>query len=215
LIDKELETAKQDLALRPDFNLLDFFRTFDTHARGFISLAEIEDGLAKFGVNPIREELYLWLRKHDRDNDGKLKFSEFAEAFTPKQGEYSNLLNSRDAVNGDLYLDLHHLFKLETRSQINKVLRLSLEAEGSSESLRQKLNKKFGFSTHDAFAALDLDENGVIDSRELKDALAERNTFLTEKELHTLIDRLDKNKDGVISYSEFVHEIQPKSDKIF
>ena len=39
--------------------------------------------------------------------------------------------------------------------------------------------------------------------------------FATEKEIKYLMDRFDSNKDGKISYSEFVQEITPKSDKNF
>ena len=34
VLDKEIEIIKQDLALRPDFNLLDCFRLFDIKEKG-------------------------------------------------------------------------------------------------------------------------------------------------------------------------------------
>lgn len=52
--------------------------------------------------------------------------------------------------------------KVETRAQVTKVIRLLLENEGSSEALRQKLNKKSAFNTHEAFNHFDLDEDGTI-----------------------------------------------------
>ena len=106
VMDKDLEVAKQDLALRPDFNLLDFFRTFDVAGIGSVSTIELEEGMRKYGVYPNREELYLLIRRFDSDNDGKLRFSDFTEAFTPKQGEYSSLLNSREPVNQNGNLDI-------------------------------------------------------------------------------------------------------------
>ena len=72
-IDKDLEVAKQDLALRPDFNLLDFFRVFDVDAKGAVSSGDIDDGFKKFGVFPHKDELYLFVRRYDRDNDGKIR----------------------------------------------------------------------------------------------------------------------------------------------
>ena len=35
--------------------------------------------------------------------------------------------------------------------------------------------------------------------------------FASNKELDLLIDRYDKNKDGRVSYSEFVREVAPQS----
>ncbi len=109
-IEKEIEVAKQDLSLRPDFNLLDFFRTFDVDGRGSISSGELAEGMKRYSIFANKEELYLLLRRFDKDNDGKLKFSDFAEAFTCKQQEYANLLNNRTPINADLSLDIDQVF---------------------------------------------------------------------------------------------------------
>jgi Ca2+-binding EF-hand superfamily protein len=49
----------------------------------------------------------------------------------------------------------------------------------------------------------------------LREGLEKHETYVTDKELRYLMDRLDVNKDNKISYSEFVQEITPKSDKPF
>lgn len=36
-IERELETAKIDLSLKPDFNLLDSFRILDPYHKGFVT----------------------------------------------------------------------------------------------------------------------------------------------------------------------------------
>ena len=72
-LDKELEGAKQELALRIDFNLLDFFRVFDVEGKGAITFGEFAEGFKKFGVLPHKDEFYLAAIKYDRDNDGKIK----------------------------------------------------------------------------------------------------------------------------------------------
>jgi len=43
-IDKDLESVKQMLALKSDFNLEDAFQLFDVDNRGSVSLREMEDG---------------------------------------------------------------------------------------------------------------------------------------------------------------------------
>lgn len=63
------------------------------------------------------------------------------------------------------------LFSVETRKHISRVLRLHLENEGSSESLRQKLNKKGAFNVHDAFNLLDLNEDGHITPDEVRNVM--------------------------------------------
>jgi hypothetical protein len=73
ILEKEMEKSKQDLALRPDFNLLDFFVFFDPKQRGHTSIDEIEEVLSKLNVYPKSEEIYLFMRRFDRHNSGKLR----------------------------------------------------------------------------------------------------------------------------------------------
>jgi len=210
-LEKELELIKQDLSLRPDFNLLDFFRTFDIEARGTISSNEFNEGLKKFGVYPTKEQLYLFLRRFDKDNDGKLRFSDFTEVFTCKQQEYATLLNNRTPVNADLRLDINQVFSEETKKTITKALRMQLENEASTETLKQKLARQYKYNVHEAFTYLDVKEDGVITIEEIGEVFDKNDFYATQKELKYLMERLDTNKDGKITYTEFVQEMTPKN----
>lgn len=108
-LDKTLEVSKQDLALRPDFNILDFFRVFDSENKGAINFNEFEDGLKHFALYANREELHLLVRKFDKDKDGRLRFSDFAEIVTPKQSDYSNLLHNRTPFKADIINSVHEV----------------------------------------------------------------------------------------------------------
>lgn len=76
-LDKELEEAKQVLALRPDFTLEDGFRVFDYHKFKFSSIDEIIDAFERFRIYPTRDQAKLFLTRYDIDKDGKLDYSEF------------------------------------------------------------------------------------------------------------------------------------------
>lgn len=72
-LDKELENVKVDLALRRDFNLFDAFKFFDLEGNGSITKKDLKDGINEFGSFPTSDELYLVMRKFDRDGDGLLR----------------------------------------------------------------------------------------------------------------------------------------------
>lgn len=56
-----------------------------------------------------------------------------------------------------------------------------------------------------AFRNFDKDHSGSIEFSEFKLLLARLNVFMkTERDMRTLFDRIDKNKNGVISFPEFV-----------
>jgi len=90
---------------------------------------------------------------------------------------------------------------------LNKVI----SNEASSESIRQRLNRRPLFNLWEAFKALDRDNNGFISSFEFKNMLIDNGFFPSQKEISSLVDRYDKNQDGKVSYSEFIQEITPKS----
>ena len=83
-IENDLEKSKKDLALCSDFNLIDAFRLFDPLSKGYITTVDLQDGLKEIGLYPSYEEVSLFFRRYDSDNDGRLRYSNFCEAFTPK-----------------------------------------------------------------------------------------------------------------------------------
>ena len=72
-LDREIESNKCDLALRVDFNLFDAFKLFDIYSKGSINSSELEEGLNTLGIYPSSKELYLLLRRFDKDFDGLLR----------------------------------------------------------------------------------------------------------------------------------------------
>jgi len=71
------------------------------------------------------------------------------------------------------------------------------------------------FNTMDAFNAFDNHHKLYVTQDDFANLLARHRFFATEKELVTLVDRFDKNKDGRVSFNEFAQEIQPQSPQRF
>jgi len=82
-------------------------------------------------------------------------------------------------------------------------------AEGSSSTKRPNTgndDNRALLSISASFKFHDLKDDGVIDREEL------RSYFKSDKTVAGIIERLDKNKDGVISYSEFYSEVSKIKD---
>ncbi len=96
-LERELESSKIELALKPDFNLLDGFKLLDTQGKGFLTSSELINTLKEsLGQIEIRrEDMYLFFRRYDNDSDGKFTYSDFCHAFTPLSKEYATLLTGR------------------------------------------------------------------------------------------------------------------------
>ena len=94
-MERELETQKIELAARPDFNLSDAFRMLDIEGKGWVTSSEIRSGLEQLGLFADRQDVFLFVRRYDSDNDGRVRYSDFCDAFSPKDVYYSDLLAQR------------------------------------------------------------------------------------------------------------------------
>jgi len=87
--------------------LFDAFRFFDPNGKGYVNKYDLDDGLKNYGVFATNNELYLLMKSLDSDNDALLKYSDFADAITPKSAEYANLLSKRiPTFANDALLDI-------------------------------------------------------------------------------------------------------------
>jgi Ca2+-binding EF-hand superfamily protein len=90
----------------------------------------------------------------------------------------------------------------DTKIEFRNLWRTHFKIETFAESLRQRLSKRPGFSVYEAFLAVDVNDNGLISKEELRALMESRGFYVSEKEVNALVDKLDKDRDGRISYSE-------------
>lgn len=96
-------------------------------------------------------------------------------------------------------------------SKLRKAVNTVVCNESYGECIRERLQNRLGFSTFQAFKALDKNKNGFIGVEEIKGLLNEFGICVSQRELLLLLSRFDKNQDGKVSFNEFVKEIRPRS----
>lgn len=99
-LERDLESAKVELALKPDFNLIDAFKMLDMEDRGYISHQDLAVKLHRyFEIDTLslhgEENLYLFMKRFDPSMSGRLTFAELCRAFTPIAKEYASLVEGR------------------------------------------------------------------------------------------------------------------------
>lgn len=68
--------------------------------------------------------------------------------------------------------------------------------------MRQNLYKRPGFDVYEAFTSCDLNDDGIVSKDELRRLIESRGFYVSEKEVSTLVEKIDKDKDGRISLHE-------------
>lgn len=79
-LERDLESAKVELALKPDFNLIDAFKMLDQEDRGYISHQDLAVKLHRyFDIDTLslqgEENLYLFMKRYDPSMTGRLSFA--------------------------------------------------------------------------------------------------------------------------------------------
>jgi len=202
-MENDLEKAKQDLALQKDFNLFSGFKMLDRARKGFITIDELREALADLGVRAGQEELSLYFLRYDKDRDGRLRFAEYCDSFNPVDQYTQTLLNRR--MESDSFMSS------QTKDKVRKVWNVHFDLESKAEEMRQRLIRKPDFRISDAFERCDIDHDGVVKGEELQKLLESRGILISNAELIGFMDRIDKNRDGKITFAEFEEEIRPHS----
>ncbi|EAR83435.2 EF hand protein (macronuclear) [Tetrahymena thermophila SB210] len=203
LSDIKLEEYKQELSTQKDFNLLDSFYFIDLQGKGYITQQDLHVNLKQIGLNPTKDQIYLFFKQYDLDFSNRLEFSEFVKTFIPIDQEYRNILNNRAATGNGFSSQTKHLLK-ETFQYI-------LQNAYEMEFIRQNLNRRRLFNTYDAFCAIDQDSNGFITLEDIRTLFLDYDIHFSPKELYYFFRRFDKGLDGEVCYGEFFSELTPKS----
>ena len=212
-LEREVETAKIEVALKADFNLMDAFKMFDIGGRGFITQRDFAEGLRdSLQFHEFSEQdVYLFFRRNDMGGRGSLNFHNFSAGILPFSQEYAQLVTDRP----DYYLargcrDTKRFFSGETRLEFQAFWRTVFKAERAAEDLRERITKRVYFNMHDAFDFVNRSGSKTLAAIELRDFMAENGFYATDREMRGLIMRLDRDGDGLISFRDFMEELTPK-----
>ena len=199
--EKSLENLRNSLALRIDFTIELAFHFFDKRQKGFISELDFHYGLEKLQIRTSANVIFLIYRHYDKDNDGILRLCDFYNMLMPKKATYSGLIKDRMPFTQ---------FSIETAGMLSDMFKSIINIEVNAEFLRQNFMVK-SFSLQNLFDYIDSKHFGYLTINEFRNILINNRIQPTKRDLAGLIERFDRNKDGKISFSEFVQEILPRS----
>ena len=201
-LERELESTKVSLTNKPDFNLHDAFRIFDVDFRGHVTTADLREGLAAIGVFPTSDEVDLFLQRYDINRDSRLNFNEFSDAFLSNDSYYSHMLNRRPSNHKHPNYRRDDCFYSDTQVEFRNMWRVHFKVEVAAEAVRQRLQRQPCFNVYEAFNSMDLNDDGVVSSHEVKRIIESRGFYVSDREARSALDKFDKTRTGKVTYSE-------------
>lgn len=182
--ERDLESAKINLSKRLDFNLYDAFRILDPCNKGYVTVADLREGLSAIGVYPSTSDMELYIKRYDRFNEGKVRFSEFSESFTPKTDTYASSSLNRRCSNVVpsccKFGSRDDCFDAGTRIEFRSAWNTHFKVEAMCEGIRQRLRALPCFDLYNAFVSCDLYNDGVISKDELRRLIDCRGFYVSD-----------------------------------
>uniref|UniRef100_A0A7S3MKG2 EF-hand domain-containing protein n=1 Tax=Favella ehrenbergii TaxID=182087 RepID=A0A7S3MKG2_9SPIT len=209
--ENEIEREKTSLALKPDFNLTDAFKIFDVNYLGSITVTDLREGLAAIGVFPTSEELDLFITRYDTTGDRRLNMREFSDSMLTLDAYYASMSERRGSNHRYPLYRRDDCFMPDTQLQFRSVWRQHFRGEVAAEAVRQRLQRQPYFNVYDAFNSLDMNDSGAISREEFRRLIQSRGFYVSDKEATEIVEKMDKNKNGRVSFAEFREEIMPRS----
>jgi len=201
--DNRVENLKQKLAYCNDANLSDLFEFFDYSKRNCISCVDMFNALKEMNLNVDISDLKFIFRRYDKNFDGHLDYDEFCDMILPKKYSVAKLMSEKTVPN------VFNGFNYETKKILFDIFNAMIQGEKSNENYRQCLFIG-NCNLCDIFTLLKNKLNEGIFKEDLIQFLQENGKILQPFEIDLLIDRLDKDQDGMINYNEFVEEFALK-----
>ena len=206
LIESQIEAAKVNLALNPDFNCEDAFKIFELDGRGFINECDLKYGLNLIGIFPTDYEIRLLMKRFDLQKEGYLNYADFFDMLVPYEKDYRNMVENR-IPNSCCPCRCPDVFCCGTICSLKNVFNLIISLEKDINNER-KLFGTLRLKLKDIFRLLDVPNRGFFSYNDLIVYLQKNLIFNTNKEADLLFIRLDKNRNGNIFFGEVEDELQ-------
>ncbi|ETV65514.1 hypothetical protein H257_17780 [Aphanomyces astaci] len=190
------------------------FRAFDTLGSGGISLEQFHASIAGLGLDITDADERLLYQTVDTNGNNSIDFKEFSAMFEvePMRNSFVDTGNSAERLKATR----------KPRLQVSPRTKVRIKAFQDTLShtlLKKHVSQQVAYGSNskvllNAFRHMDVDGDGSLSYDELKNALGPQMLDLEvdPAELQVMINTIDDDKNGFISYKEFVKFFSLKPD---
>jgi Ca2+-binding EF-hand superfamily protein len=205
-LESNLEEIKKDLATCNDVIIQELFGLFNSlKNENKIDKISFQKTLNKFFIYPTDEEIDLIFSRYDIDGDSYLEFFELSEIFLPFSQEHAKIMKNRITTKPNSKISQ------ESKSYLIKFFKTLINNEAHFELNRRKLCSREFFSAYEEFAKLKTFNQNYADLDTFFYFINDgKILFRTKNEINLIFNKFDRDKDGKITFNEFIKEITPQ-----
>jgi Ca2+-binding EF-hand superfamily protein len=198
------ESSRQDLCGNPNFDPLTVFHSLSHPSTTKISSSDIKSFIAKRNNAITSLHLHLLIAQYDTNQDSKLDLDEFLSfILSVERPDLRTEALQRSIPSLSLYLESLLVRHIETESN----------CQGQLQTFKRSLCLRPDFSVMEAFRSIEKTHCSYIDALSVLQFLKRFEDKADSLTAERIIRRLDRDKDGIVKYEEFVAGILPDRKK--
>mmetsp|Transcript_16959 Transcript_16959/g.30388 ORF Transcript_16959/g.30388 Transcript_16959/m.30388 type:complete len:689 (-) Transcript_16959:112-2178(-) len=207
--ERQIEVARQLLVEEPGYSPCKLFKLIDVDCRGVVTGGALKRFLRKHNVYVNDEDVYSLIRRYG--NCSPLNYPTFMQSLEPIQSITPRTKNTTKNTKSALGIPPNgKAVSIEERLMVYK-MKTEVSVERTLKVMKELLAEDPGHSLRDAFRQADSNRSGYLTRPQIDAVLRQNDVFLTNRELVALLHKMDKDKDGRISYLDFLEELIPLS----
>ena len=208
--DNKLEKIKESLASCPDASFSKIFSKFNQNKKNLIFSSDLYDVLNSFSsseVNFTPNDIKYILKRYNKSIESGFNYNEFCNIISPKKITSKIILEKGDKSNT---VDEKNELNEETKNSIVDFFGQLIEGEKSNEEIRTMINMSDDNICNDLFGGIKKENKPGIEKDDIDKFMRENGYNIKDNEILIIMEIMDKNKDDIIDYGEFISEITPK-----
>lgn len=208
----EVETARSSLTEKNEFEPILAFHRIDYKNQGQITYDALRRFLIDVEIPAMKSDIDSIFKHYDSNNDGQLTYSDFLKLCLPasKPGLREKALTRQ---HPRYYVNKRLPFRVEWG--IARILEREILVNRNLVLLRKLLTGRSDWDITDAFALLDYEKKGTVDPYALLIYLRRNQIAANYETVISLLRRIDRDNDELLSYPDFVQAFIPNEQLDF
>ena len=194
--ENEVRKIKENLSSCPEANPQNIFDLFNINQSNKISSSDILETLNSLSSNDSinQDDIKYIFKKFNKTSSNGFTFYELKNILFSDQIQLNN-----DEVN----------LEEKTKNIIFEFFKEVIEGEKEIENSRIVLNEATNNIYYDLFESIKKGNKLGIEKDDIETFIKENEYDIKEDEVNIILEKMDKNRDSLIDYSEFIDEIKP------
>ena len=203
--DLKLEKIKESLSKCQDVSLPKIFELFNRNKNNKINcsdLYEILNSLSHKETFKPNEIKYIF-KKYNKPTEIGFNYDDFANIILPKKASAKiSMENRKTNINDEL--------ENNTISKVLELFETLIKGEKSNEEIRSMISMTYDNIFYDLFGEIKKEKKPGIQNDDIDKFMKENGYDIKNYEIEIIMEKMDKNRDSIIDYEEFISELQPK-----